>query len=387
MKNIFYISIIAIILSSCGSEDVNNNNIHDGYDRVSMLDNLVTNIIIPSHEDLLTHLNELDASVTEFGNNANNVTLQDLRKKWISAYKIFQHVEMFSLTEIGEEIYYGTKMNTFPVKDNYIDDQIENVDPNLWNLANNSGLFKAQGFPALDYLLYGLENDSNDIINNYTDGSNHFLYLQDVVKVMISNTEIVIDWWKNNKTSYVNSSDNTSTSSANMLLNDFAYYYEKDFRTYKFGLPIGVWVEGNSSPMNTNAEILEGYFHGVSQKTLAIEAINAIEKFFNGTSYDNNQLQGESFKSYLQYLGEDDLVSEIESNFTNIKNKINQLDKSFLSELGNCGGFSYYDFEAGLASCNMIEAWSHIQENVANFKVKMFGAFGVELTFSSGDND
>ena len=379
MKNIFYTLLILSILSSCSSDNVGNNNPPgDGFDRGAMLDNIVSNIIIPSHEDLLLHLNELDSSVSNFVNNTNSSTLQDVREKWLSAYKIYQHVEVVSATEIGEQIFYGTKMNSFPTKNSLIDLY---VNMGSWDLENNSQLFQAQGFPALDYLLYGLESDSNDIINNYTDGSNHLLFLQDVIDVMITNTETVINSWKSDKASYISSDGSSQTSSTDVLLNNFSYYYEKDFRTYKFGLPLGIWVDDVKRP-----EKLEAFYNGVSQKILALEALTAIEKFFSGTSYDS-QSQGESFKTYLQYLGEDNLVSNIEGNFTNARNMINILGKSFINEVNLCSGVTKDDYEAGYAQCNMFDAWYSIQVNVAEFKIDMFNAFGVGLTYSSGDGD
>ena len=44
---------------------------------------------------------------------------------------------------------------------------------------------------------------------------------------MISNTSTVIEDWEINRTEFVSSFGNNSSSSLNMLVNDYVYYYEK----------------------------------------------------------------------------------------------------------------------------------------------------------------
>ena len=72
---------------------------------------------------------------------------------------------------------------------------------------------------------------------------------------------------------------------------------------------------------------------------------------------------------------------------TNNRNTINILSKSFINEVNLCSGVTKDDYEAGYAQCNMFDAWYSIQVNVAEFKIDMFNAFGVGLTYSSGDGD
>ena len=101
--------------------------------------------------------------------------------------------------------------------------------------------------------------------------------------------------WNQNKDTYINSTENTSTSSINKITNDFIYYYEKLFRANKIGIPAGVF-SGSKLP-----DRVEGYYSKIYSKDLALEAMSAIENFFVGKKY-NSEEKGESLESYLNFL-------------------------------------------------------------------------------------
>ena len=70
------------------------------------------------------------------------------------------------------------------------------------------------GFPALGYLIYGLGNDSNDVISYYesNNSANRIGYLN-VINQMTTNTNFDNQDWNNNRSDFVNSSGNSATSS------------------------------------------------------------------------------------------------------------------------------------------------------------------------------
>ena len=107
---------------------------------------------------------------------------------------------------------------------------------------DNANSYSSQGLPALDYLLNGVAASDNDIITKYTANNKYKNYLSAVVAKMISNTKLVVDDWSTYKASFESSTANTSTSSANKLINDFIYYYEKGFRANKVGIPAGIFL-------------------------------------------------------------------------------------------------------------------------------------------------
>ena len=68
--------------------------------------------------------------------------------------------------------------------------------------------------------------------------------MTDVVEKMISLTSDVRSSWNTEfRESFINSTDNTATSSINKLVNDFIFYFEKGYRANKIGIPAGVFSD------------------------------------------------------------------------------------------------------------------------------------------------
>ena len=71
----------------------------------------------------------------------------------------WQKVEMFNIGK-AEEIYFSSTMNVYPANESRIESNVLSGEYDLSNPNNNT----AQGFPALDYLLYGIGETENEII-------------------------------------------------------------------------------------------------------------------------------------------------------------------------------------------------------------------------------
>ena len=225
MKKLLYITTttIAILFIGCSSNEGQINPITDGYDRKSMLVNIADNIIIPSYNNLDNKILDLKTSTDIFSQNITTDNLYDLRDKWLKAYTAWQRVEMFNIGK-SEEIFYIRKMNTYPTDVPRIE---ANIESNSYDLVNQSNNYDAQGFPALDYMLYGLNGDSMLVLDKYTsnNGYKYMSYLADLVLNIQQNTNLIKEYWNSNRDAFVNSDGNTATSSLNLLTNDFIYYY------------------------------------------------------------------------------------------------------------------------------------------------------------------
>ena len=256
-NKIYLLTIIFIVTFFVSCEDSTEDQVEQTFDRSLVLLNWSDNIITPSYEAFQEKLGKLKISVDKFKSNVTQENLDLVRSEWVNAYKSWQHVEMFNIGK-AEEIYYSSKMNVYPANISRIKSNIDSEQYNLGNANNNS----AQGFPALDYLLYGGISDGSKVIDRFLsqDGSKYLSYLENCVNEMISLTKTVVDDWKANKGSFVSSTENTATSSINMLTNDFIYYYEKGFRANKLGIPAGIFSS------QTIPENIEGYYNGKISK-------------------------------------------------------------------------------------------------------------------------
>ena len=370
-----FISIALISFSiSCSENDNQQNSTSDNYDRSALLTNVVDNIIIPAHQRFQEELTLLTENLSEFNSNRDIETLENLQLQFVETYKYWQHIEMFNIG-YAEEIYYASKMNIYPTNVSRI---VDNINGESFDLDNNPNQYSAQGFPALDYLLFGLGENNFEILDIYLDNQNDnptLNYLSLLVAKMQANTTDVINYWTNNRQEFINSSGNSASSSLNMLANDFVYYYEKGFRANKIGIPAGVW--SGLLPQN-----VEAYYKKDISKILAKEALSACIKFFNGTHFDG-QSYGDGFYDYLAYLDDTNYSSssmfiglndDIVSTFSNADEKLNSLDNNFVSQIES-------------NNMQMLEAYDAIQQGVVRLKTNMLSILGISVDYYDADGD
>ena len=91
------------------------------------------------------------------------------------------------------------------------------------------------------------------VIQKYIDDSKYGDYLKNLLTIMSSNTDEIVQDWKTYKDSFIQSSGNSNSSSLNMITNDFVYYFEKGLRANKIGIPAGVYSGGNTLVSNIEA--------------------------------------------------------------------------------------------------------------------------------------
>ena len=231
--------------------------------------------------------------------------------------------------EIGraEEIGLRNAMNIFPANAELIDQNIVNGDANL-ELPSN---IPAQGFPALDYLLYGLGDSDADILNALSQASHH-QYLSMVVDRMHAMALEVSDSWTTGyRDLFIENNGSSATASTDKMVNDFLFYYEKFFRAGKVGIPAGVFSG------TKNAQLVEAYYSDELSKELFMEAFQAIQDFFVGISFDGNQ-NGLSLQDYLIRLDEDngldnDLSSTVITQWSVVADKVESIDNSFARQI------------------------------------------------------
>jgi len=367
---IFILSLLSLAVS-CSSEELPENDNIQEFDRGSVMENYANNIIIPRYNDFKSELDKLKTEVLEFTQNPSTETHTSLSNQWLEAYKAWQYVEMFNIGK-AEEIMYSNTMNTYPVNqertiDNISSEKIDLSDPNDW---------ACQGFPGLDFLIHGVAENLENILNLYNSDTKYGDYLIVVISNMSTNTNNVVDDWSSYKSEFISSTNNTATSAFNMLTNDFVYYFEKGLRTNKIGIPAGVF---SNNPLDTKIEAYyasKNSFKDVS-KELITEALEAVKLMFTGTSKTGSV--GPSYKSYLDYIKNInnngvDIGSEVMSKINTSNNRINDLDKNFIYQINN-------------DNTKMLAAFDALQKIVVNFKTDMLSLFNIAVDYQDADGD
>ena len=351
--------------SSKGTEDDQSGN-NNSFNRVKMMTFITEEIIIPSYDNLNTSLTELKESYGLFKINITEHNLEELRNKWLKSYKLWQHVEMYNIGKSMED-YLIFRSNIYPVDTVRVNQNIDNGQYDLENPNN----YAAQGFPTMDYLLYGIDNDPLKVINHYKENDKVMNYLGALIEDLKANVKTVNDEWNQAKSEFVNSVDNTASSNLNMMVNDFIYYYEKGFRTNKFGIPAGVF-SGGALP-----DRAEGFYSKNFSKVFALEAMTSIKKFFNGESYKDDKLEGPGLKSYLDFVEKDkeELLSDkINNQLIDAEKSINELDNNFSDQI-----------ESDLIK--VLKTYDDIQTAVVLLKVDMLQALNIAVDYADADGD
>jgi len=364
-KNFSLLFVSIISLSACSSSEETTAIVTDSFDRGVMLVNIADNIIIPAYEDFSVKMNTLKTAGETFTTVTTQTNLEALRASWFSAYKTWQHIEMFNIGK-AEEVQFTFYMNIYPLTVKDVEDNIMNGNYDL-NSVNNQD---AQGFPALDYLLYGVASTDMAILEKYTTASNKDNYKKYITAVLNQmndlTTQVILDF-KAQKNTFVTNTSNTLTGSVNELINDYIFHFEKRVRAGKFGIPAGIFSSG-SLP-----EKVEGFYKNDISKELSLEALTAVKNLFEGKYY-NSSTTGASFKDYLIKLDRADIATGISNQFKVAESEINKLNNSFSIQIN-------FDNTA------MTKSYDELQKAVVLLKVDMLQAFNISVDYVDADGD
>ena len=372
LKILISISILSIFIISCSSSSDDEQSTIPEFDRSAVLKNYADNIIIPRLNNFRSSVDYLRESVDAYVDSPDITTYTELHNSWLEAYINWQYVEMFNIGK-AEEIMFFSKTNTYPVNEGRIQENINNEKTDL----SNPNDWSCQGFPGLDYMIHGIADSENEIINQYIQNPLNGKYLKVVINELNDNTDLVLNDWNTYRNTFVNSVENTATSAFNMLTNDFVYYFEKGLRTNKIGIPSGVF---SNNPLSNKVESYYSSKNGIEDvsRDLIENALNAVDLVFQGKS-SNQSPEGPSFKTYLDFIkannvSADDIGSIVVNKIQTANQKILDLNKNFINQVENDNG-------------KMLAAFDALQTIVVNLKTDMLSLFNVAVDYTDADGD
>ena len=372
LKIFISISILSIFIISCSSSSDDEQSTIPEFDRSAVLINYADNIILPRLNNFKSSVDYLKESGDAYVDSPDITTYTELHNSWLEAYINWQYVEMFNIGK-AEEIMFFSKTNTYPVNEGRIQENINNEKTDL----SNPNDWSCQGFPGLDYMIHGIADSENEIINQYIQNPLNGKYLKVVLNELNDNTDLVLNDWDTYRNTFVNSVENTATSAFNMLTNDFVYYFEKGLRTNKIGIPSGVF---SNNPLSNKVEAYYSSKNGIEDvsRDLIENALNAVDLVFQGKS-SNQSPVGPSFKTYLDFIkannvSADDIGSIVVNKIQTANQKILDLNKNFINQVENDNG-------------KMLAAFDALQTIVVNLKTDMLSLFNVAVDYTDADGD
>lgn len=353
-----------------GCDSGDDESANDNFDRGAMLANWADNIIIPAYTNYEKELSGLVDEMNTYTSDVSQSNLIALREKWQSTYLAWQWVAMFEIGK-AETLSLQSYTNLYPTDPVSIEANIASGNYNL-DLPSRRN---QQGFPAVDYLINGIDSSDEAIIEIYTNenfGADYKTYLNAVISKLHAQTVEVLDDWNNGyRDIFVANDGSSATGAVNKVTNDYIYYFEKHLRASKIGIPAGVF---SNTP---DAKDVEAYYNSDFSKTLYEEALKASDAFFNGQHFDS-ETKGEGFATYLTYLNSikegEDLVKLINDQFSLIETtSTNLLDD--LSE------------QVETNNTLMLNTYDELQKNVIYFKLDMLQALNIKVDYVDADGD
>ncbi len=366
MRRFLLILIPTLLLIACDPNGGNQPQVDD-FDRQAMLTHWADKLIIPAFSELVSTTEALETAANSFSDTPNETTLASLRQAWETAYLQWQSASAFEVGK-AEEVRLRDNLNIYPVD---VEELKENVESGSYNLVLPS-LNDSQGFPALDYLLYGVGESDTEILAIYTSDAlavNYRQYLVDLaVRINSLVKEVEADWKGDYRDTFVENNGSNANASVDLMVNDYIFYYEKHLRAGKVGIPAGVF-SGAVLPEN-----VEAYYRRDLSKKLLNAALDASQVFFNGEVSET----GPSLKAYLDYLESDKdgerLSNKINAQFEASRSAIASLPDDFVSQLND-------------NEVPMLAAYDQLQLNVVLLKVDMLQALNVNVDYVDADGD
>jgi predicted lipoprotein len=289
IKNSFLILLFSLCIASCMT-DADDQCTSDDFDRGAMLNNWAENIIIPAYENYTNKLEGLKIDLVAFSDTPNQTNLDKARTSWLGAYIAWQKVALFQIGK-AEVLRLRDYTNTYPLDAVGVEN---NIASDSYDLSLSTEMDK-QGFPALDYLLNGVEDTDLEILTVY-DNTSYTTYLRAVVtRLEDMALSVLQDWRTSYKSIFVANECSSATASVDKLTNDFIFNFEKHIRVAKIGNPIGFFT---NTPV---PEVVEAFYKKDVSKDLFVVAIQASKDFFVGKHFNSNT-EGISLKSYLTDL-------------------------------------------------------------------------------------
>lgn len=377
MKKLKYIYpiILTIILvyacsdsSSGGSDDDSG----DDFNRVILTTSWVNNLLEPAVNDLKTKVEALNTSTIAFTDAPDSNGLSQVRLDLFEAAKVWQHVEMFYFGSSFALDMYSYPTDSDEIEENIVSDIELNLDRTVLN--------DTQGIPAINYLINGLDDSDDGIMDKYSDTA-YVDYLKLLTSRMVTITNEAINEFQSVKDSNINSVDNTISSYFSIQINDYVQYTEKSFREAKIATPSGTRNRDTNITVTPSPDFVESLYSPNNSKTLYLEAYDAIQDFYYGNSYSGNS-NTIGLQEYLQFLGTTILVDNsdillddyIETLFANINTANNGITDNFYEQT--------QDFNT-----NFDAVFDAIQDYVVVIKSNAINAFNLTIDFVDSDGD
>ncbi|AEE49622.1 imelysin family protein [Haliscomenobacter hydrossis] len=363
LHNFIVFSMLIVMGFACDSNESGKD--EETFDRAAMLEHYASNIIKPAYTTLAEKTLALQSATAVFRSSSNDVNLAALQKAWKDAALAWQKANGFNFGPAGEEgLRKGLveEVGTFPVSTAKIENSVSNGQ---WNLADFNR--DARGLLAIEYLLFGENKTSIEILNSFTGVSKRAEFLDALAKDVHQRVTEINEAWKTYATEFTKNAGTDVGSSTSMLYNEFVRSFEA-LKNFKVGVPLGKRVGQTKS----EPQLAEAYYSGESLSLLRAH-FNAVENLW----YGHASVPGASFRAYLEtVVGGKELIASTETQLAAVRQAFEAVPAipSMAEQIKN-------------SPAKLEALHTELQKLTRFFKSDMSSLLGIAITFSSGDGD
>lgn len=358
MRKLIFLVVLScvFVFSSCTDDDSTAN---DNFDRKAMLSNIGNQVIVPQFNQLQEDINVLLNLTQAFNTDPSESNLQKVQDQYVVCYHQWQACNFY---DFGPSFTNAIRIftNSYPTDILTIQDNIDSQDYDLKAASN----LNAIGFPALDYLLFGINEARIDL---YVESDVARQYLLDVVsEVNDVISEVNDEWTTNYIITFENAEGTDVGSSLGQLVNELTKHVEKYLRDGKIGIPLG--IRNLNEPLPSH---IEARYKGDISLSMCKANLMAIKEMFNGGT-------GSGIDDYLNALGAQHIDASLAEAINNyIDNCIEKIDLIPVSLK-----------EAVISNpAEVAEAYVALQQLTVILKNDMTSALGILITYQDNDGD
>jgi len=314
------LALAAIVFSVAmftACDDDSDDNDPSETDFTDLLTNQVEEVIIPTMNTYQTEMNDLVNAVTTFASSIDESNLASLRTAYQEAYLAYQAAAVHNYFATANQALVTTT-NLYPIDVTLLENLIETESYDFGTSAQE----RANGFPAIDYMLYG----PSDVLAYFNGEAKTLAFLQALVNSMRSKADALVTQWNGNlKTNFVSNGGTALGSSISVQLNESLVYYELNIRENKVGIPIGR-LGPNDSPITADPTKIEAYYQSIADGnesftlSLLSASIEEMEDLYLGSTSSGADSDG--YDDLLTVREQSSIDMDMKAQFAAIYNEI-----------------------------------------------------------------
>ena len=360
-----FLTLGILFLFACQQKvgDVKDNN----FNRAELLAQAADNIIMPAMEATYMTAFNLQNATTDFVNNPTASNLLIAQEKWKLMASNWQNINMFNFGpagEMGVNKSLNEEAGTFPINTTKIENYILANDTSFNNFDRD-----ARGIYAIEFLLFGLNQNLTEITKDYALSPFRRDYLKACVNKLNQQIGQVYNAWNGSFINEFKSNSGTDIgSSISSFYNEFLKSYE-GLKNFKFGIPLGL----RPGQTAVAPEKVEAYYSGYSLE-LAFAHWSQLKNIWEGRGL--NGKKGIGFKDYLATIsGGNTLIEATEIQMAQIDKAFGNIPHKPLSK----------NIQDDFEKVNVVH--TELQKHTRFFKSDLSSLIGIAITYSSGDGD